>query len=156
MTPQTRPNPYVGPRAFQYGEPLHGRDREVVELLDLLIAERIVLLYSPSGAGKTSLIQAALIPELEKEGFRVLRVMRVNSEPSLALDTSPMANRYILSLLLSLEEALSEGQLIPLAELAGMELADYLDRRQGVSGESDPEVLIFDQFEEILTVDPTD
>ena len=54
MMPQTRPNPYVGPRAFQYGETLYGRDREVVELLDLVIAERIVLLYSPSGAGKTS------------------------------------------------------------------------------------------------------
>jgi Novel STAND NTPase 1 len=138
MTPQTRPNPYVGPRAFQYGETLYGRDREVVELLDLLIAERIVLLYSPSGAGKSSLIQAALIPELEKEGFRVLPVMRVSLEPSPALDTSPMANRYILSLLLSLEEALPEEQQMPLAELAGMELVDYLDRRQVVSGGSDP------------------
>jgi hypothetical protein len=156
MTPQTRPNPYVGPRAFQYGETLYGRDREVVELLDLLIAERIVLLYSPSGAGKTSLIQAGLIPELQKEGFRVLPVMRVSLEPSLALDSFPMANRYILSLLLSLEEALPEEQQMPLAELAGMELADYLDRRQRVSGGSDTEVLIFDQFEEILTVDPTD
>jgi hypothetical protein len=101
MTPQTRANPYVGPRAFQYGETLYGRPREVVELLDLLIAERIVLLYSPSGAGKTSLIQAALIPELEKEGFRVLPVMRVSLQPSLTLDTFPTANRYILSLLLS-------------------------------------------------------
>ena len=109
MTPETRPNPYVGPRAFQYGETLYGRDREVVELLDLLIAERIVLLYSPSGAGKSSLIQAGLIPELEKEGFRVLPVMRVSLEPSLALDSLPMANRYILSLLLSLEEALTRG-----------------------------------------------
>ena len=78
---QPRPNPYVGPRPFQYGEPLFGRDREAMELLDLLIAERIVLLYSPSGAGKTSLMQAALIPELEKEGFQVLPVMRVSLEP---------------------------------------------------------------------------
>ena len=46
-----RPNPYVGPRAFKTGEALFGRDREVVRLLELLIAERIVLLYSPSGAG---------------------------------------------------------------------------------------------------------
>ena len=37
-----------------------GRDGELPELVDLLIAERIVLLFSPSGAGKTSLIQAAL------------------------------------------------------------------------------------------------
>jgi tetratricopeptide (TPR) repeat protein len=156
VTPQTRPNPYVGPRAFQYGETLYGRDREVVELLDLLIAERIVLLYSPSGAGKTSLIQAGLIPELEKEGFRVLPVMRVSLEPAQALGSFSTANRYILSLLLSLEEALPDEQQLPLAELAGMELADYLDRRQVSSDGQEAEVLIFDQFEEILTVDPTD
>jgi len=61
VTQATHPNPYIGPRAFRTGETLYGRDREVDELLDLLIAERIVLLYSPSGAGKTSLVQAALI-----------------------------------------------------------------------------------------------
>jgi hypothetical protein len=43
-------NPYVGPRAFKTGEHLYGRSRESSELVDLLIAERIVLLYSPSGA----------------------------------------------------------------------------------------------------------
>ena len=55
-----RPNPYPGPRPFKRGETLYGRERETAELLDLLIAERIVLLSSPSGAGKTSLVQAAL------------------------------------------------------------------------------------------------
>jgi ABC-type lipoprotein export system ATPase subunit len=54
-------NPFVGPRAFRRGEPLYGRDNEMLDLVDLLIAERVVLVYSPSGAGKTSLIQAALI-----------------------------------------------------------------------------------------------
>ena len=60
------PNPYVGPRSFQAGEALYGRDHEIRDLLGLLIAERIVLLHSPSGAGKTSLVQAALIPQLEE------------------------------------------------------------------------------------------
>jgi len=152
---KTRINPYVGPRAFQYGETLHGREREVMELLDLLIAERVVLLYSPSGAGKTSLIQAALIPELEQEGFQVLPVMRVSLEPPPVEPAGNLSNRYVLSLILSLEETLPPGQQTPLAELAGMTLAEYLDRRLAAPDAADTEVLIFDQFEEILTVDPT-
>ena len=43
-------NPYVGPRSFEYGERLYGRDREVAELSDQIVAQRVVLLYSPSGA----------------------------------------------------------------------------------------------------------
>ena len=39
-----RLNPYAGPRSFPRGEKLYGRQRETAELLDLLIAERIVLL----------------------------------------------------------------------------------------------------------------
>src|SRR5262245_42298005 len=74
-------NPFIGPRSFQSGEALYGRDREIRDLRGLLIAERIVLLHSPSGAGKTSLVHAALIPELEAQEFRVLPVMRVSLEP---------------------------------------------------------------------------
>ena len=42
-------NPYVGPKPFEPGQPLFGRDREVLELRYLLTSERIVLLYSPLG-----------------------------------------------------------------------------------------------------------
>jgi type II secretory pathway predicted ATPase ExeA len=69
-------NPFVGPRAFTRGETLYGRDREVLDLTDLVVGERIVLLYSPSGAGKTSLLQAALIPAFEQQEFVVPPVMR--------------------------------------------------------------------------------
>jgi len=155
-TPPARPNPYPGPRAFQRDESLYGRDREVMELLDLLIAERIVLLYSPSGAGKTSLIQAALIPRLEEEGFRVLPIMRASLEPPPGAGLPAKANRYMMSLLLSLEEALPPEQQTPLAELAGLTLGDYLDRRSAAAAGADSIVLILDQFEEVLTVDPTD
>src|SRR5512133_940923 len=94
-----RPNPYVGPRSFKTGEKLYGRERETLELFDLLIAERIVLFYSPSGAGKTSLLQAALIPRLRQKGFDVLPPVRVNQEPQAGLEN---ANRYLVSALMSL------------------------------------------------------
>jgi hypothetical protein len=146
---QERVSPYVGPREFHYGETLYGRDRETLKLLDLLIAERIVLVYSPSGAGKSSLIRAALTPKLIEESFTVLPVARVNTLPCAGV--TPL-NRYTFSLLLSLEEGGEEEQQLPEQELAPMDVRDYFGRRWG---QVDP-VLIVDQFEEILTSDPTD
>ncbi len=151
----TRANPYPGPRSFQKDEKLYGRQRETWELLNLLIGERIVLLSSPSGAGKTSLVQAALLPELQNEGFRVLPVMR----PGLLPDgPAPGANRYVLSLLLGLEAGRPETEQLPLAELGGMSLGAYLQKAWPAPKGSDwhGDVLIFDQFEEVLTVDPSD
>lgn len=161
----SRPNPYPGPRSFQRSERLYGRERETEALLDLLIAERVVLLYSPSGAGKTSLLQAGLIPALEQEGFRVLPAMRVNAAVLQRGPEQSRANRYTLSCLLSLEEALPKEQQRPLAELAGLTLGEYLERYAASPGEDSGrnggsqwhgDVLLFDQFEEVLTLDPTD
>src|SRR5690349_3787845 len=123
MTEEPRANPYVGPRAFEIGEEIYGRDREVLRLLDLLIAERIVLLYSPSGAGKTSLIKAGLIPRLEQEEFDVLPVIRLKHAPppgAAEMDGSAF-NRYVFSTLLSLDEALPEDQRTPADALARLE-----------------------------------
>lgn len=162
MNSSLRPNPYVGPRSFQTGETLYGRERETLELLDLLIAERIVLLYSPSGAGKTSLIQAALTPKLQEEGFNVLPPMRVSAElPPLPPPpgskpegrTNPVTNRFLISTLVSLEQKLPQEKRLPLPTLTRMTFDEYLKQRADL-GETSP-VLIFDQFEEILTLDAT-
>ncbi len=150
-------NPYVGPRPFTHTDPLFGRDVEKIELLNVLIAERIVLLYSPSGAGKTSLIQAGLVPDLEAEHFRPLPPIRVNRMPG--DDISP--NRYVASAIDSLNRGPDGQAKIPTPDLAGLSLDGYLARLeaddQPASGDAaDPFVLIFDQFEEILTADPAD
>ncbi len=154
-------NPYVGPRAFETGEKLYGRDRESRELLDLLIAERIVLLHSPSGAGKSSLVQAGVIPSLREQGFRVLPLVRVNLEPPPNLLHNDRFNRYSFSVLLSLEEILPEDQHSSLEALASMSLEEYLkDFIQKIhkpdDSDTDSAILILDQFEEVLTVDATD
>jgi hypothetical protein len=138
-------NPYVGPRSFLAGERLYGRDREIDTLYHQLLAERIVLLYSPSGAGKSSLIQAGLIPRLVAEGFRVRPPIRVGTAPPPGAPAG--ASRFVQAALLSLDD---DGELAPGATLAST-LADQRER-SGI----DTEVLVFDQFEEVLTVDPAD
>lgn len=152
--------PYVGPRPFQAGEKIYGRERENNTLLDLVVAERIVLLYSPSGAGKSSLIQAALLPGLKEKGFRVLHTIRTNVEPPPALAALTGFNRYVYSALASLESEVEAGHRYPDAELACMTLEAYLSRRVKEitdSGQDAPLlVLVLDQFEEVLINDPTD
>src|SRR3712207_3254009 len=149
-------NPYVGPTSFRLGDDLYGRDREREDLLDLLVAERIVLLYSPSGAGKTSLLEAALTPALQAAGFEVLPVIRVTH----TLEPRPGAptprNRYVMSVLLSLEEGLLPEEQRPVTELATLTMREYLEIRADRDGRPGNEVLVFDQFEEVLTADPTD
>ena len=141
-------NPFVGPQPIGTGRSLFGRDREVDDLFYLLCARRIVLLYSPSGAGKSSLIRAGLMPRLQKR-FDVWGPTRVN----LPVEVSSAAvNRYVRSALLGFEQDLpaERGRKTP-EEIAGMTLSEYVAGRRD---ESRNIVLIFDQFEEILTADP--
>jgi WD40 repeat protein len=159
----SRPNPYVGPRAFKTGEKLYGRDRETAELLDLIIAERIVLLYSPSGAGKSSLLNAALIPELEKQGFVVLPPIRVNQEPPPAATLDAAFNRYVFSAIASIENDVSAQNAFSDNELATLRFAAYIQKYRERTlnlhkayDKRTPFVLLFDQMEEILTLNPTD
>ena len=148
-------NPYVGPRPFRKGELLLGRDREARGLADKLLAERIVLLHSPSGAGKTSLIQASLVPVMEAAGFQLcarilptFSALRVNAPPP----DFPVKNRYVYSAVLGL---LGDVEQDP-ARLADLSFGEALDRMGERPGAPQYQVVIFDQLEEVLTLNPAD
>lgn len=141
-------NPYPGPRPFVAGERLHGRDREVTRLFYLLSAERIVVLHSPSGAGKSSLLNAGLVPRLRAERFYPWPPIRL-SQPA-----AGGGNRFVRSAVGSLEEGLPEGLRRSAEELDGQSLAEYVAGRPRRPGAPASVVLVFDQFEEILTLDP--
>ncbi len=146
-------NPFVGPRSFQANETLYGRDKEVADLVDLIVSERIVLLFSPSGAGKSSLIQAALLPALIADDFACLGTGRFGS----AGDALPAhCNPYGFSLCLSLEQSLPREAQLGLEALIGMDLTTYLGQRlERLEPQTSP-LIVLDQFEEILTLNPTD
>ncbi len=58
-------NPFRGPTPFQPGDPIFGRERELKLLLNQLLSDRLVLLHSSSGCGKTSLVEAGLKQRLK-------------------------------------------------------------------------------------------
>jgi len=145
---------YVGPRPFERSERslFFGRDREISELLSLVTSSRVVLCYAPSGAGKTSLINAGLLPRLEKEGFEVLPSTRVRGLIPGGIDQAKLINLYVFNALLSLA-----GEGGAAAELTGRTLAEFLSALPHLTDEEDfpaPRILIFDQFEELLTSYP--
>jgi hypothetical protein len=139
---------YVGPRPFERKDEsiFFGRDHETNQLASLVIAQKEVLLYAASGAGKTSLINAKLWPLLEEEGFEILppaRVRGVISEPQ-------TPNIFVFHSLMSWAEDVADAN-----RLAEMRLCDFLDRRLRLSdkeGSPKPRLIIFDQFEELFTV----
>lgn len=149
-------SPYVGAHSFTK-EDRHrffGRERDLRDLGRLLIAERIVLLYSPSGAGKSSLLQAGLAPALANDNFVVHPIMRVHNELPEGHTGTP--NRFLYSAVSYLHSELPDDRQAELdpASMEDLTFSGYLDLIAGPDGEETNEVLIFDQFEEILKIDP--
>ncbi len=146
-------NPYVGPRPFERTDRdrFFGRTRETRDLLALIMAERVVLFYAESGAGKTSLLNTQIIPNLEEEGFYILPLVRVGSELPPGLPATAVKNIFVFSVWLGLM-----GQDTPLATMTGNNLLAAI-KSQWANAPRDefdvphPPILIIDQFEEILT-----
>src|SRR5512143_1804382 len=112
-------NPYIGPRPFERVDGINffGRTRETRDLMSLIMAERVVLFYAESGAGKTSLLNTQIIPNLEEEGFYVLPVVRVGSELPPGLPATTVKNIFAFSVWMGLM-----GQETPLATMTGNNL----------------------------------
>lgn len=132
-------NPFVGPRALGPQDPLYGRATELGRLRDRLVADRIVLLYSPSGAGKTSLVEAGLRDELGELDFLV--------PPTIRLGRSLGAVGHV-------------GNAYETSALAALDMEDQATLEEAIRRyeESSPTelCLFFDQFEELFTLDPGD
>jgi predicted GTPase len=63
------PNPYIGPNPFtsHNRQFFFGRNEETAILRGLVLVRRATLLFAQSGAGKSSLLNADLIPALTRQ-----------------------------------------------------------------------------------------
>jgi len=147
--PERDDNPYIGPRPYERADrPLFfGRDREVRELLSLVIAHRVVLLYATSGAGKTSLLNAGLLPVLEEEeGFEVFPPARFAGG-----DLPPgFANPFVHNIVENWRRGIGGATSVQDASLAQF-LAGHA-HAVDADGFAAPRLVVFDQFEELFTL----
>ncbi len=60
---------YPGVKPFESGEKalFFGRDRDIADLCDLVRVEKTCVLFGKSGYGKSSLLQAGVLPRLASE-----------------------------------------------------------------------------------------
>ncbi|SMO66231.1 hypothetical protein SAMN06265379_104172 [Saccharicrinis carchari] len=135
-------HPYLGlsPFAEAHKDYFFGRDSDITELLHLVERNTITTLTGQSGLGKTSLIQAGLMPKLRK------------------LDYFPIDLRFNFdikgkSVVDSLKDEIIEkiNSIDPsLPKFESQTLWEYFHSHKILDGYAIP-VFIFDQFEELFT-----
>ena len=146
-----RPNPYPGPRPFTVrdGDRFFGRQPDVLEVASLVRAHYTVLLHAESGAGKTSMVEAGLLPELERRGCEVLPRARVQQLSRPGATRELAGNPYVNNLLQFWLDSEVEPESPEATNLSG-----FLGRPPDEDGEAQLRVVIVDQFEELFTLYP--
>lgn len=150
---EDRFQPFIGPRPFGREDRavFFGRDREGRELVSLIVAHRAVLLYSQSGAGKSSLINALVLPSLEKRGFEVLPPATFRGLIPGGVAAEEIPNLYVFRAVTAWED---DG--VP-QELMQASLRTYLEERRRTvdkTGAPARRLMVFDQMEELFTIYP--
>ncbi|HEX4959887.1 MAG TPA: trypsin-like peptidase domain-containing protein [Thermoanaerobaculia bacterium] len=143
--PVATESPYPGPQPFPPEKVgyFFGREDEAEKLCEKIDKNHCVLVYAPSGAGKSSLLDTRVRQLLEEVGFQVLRKARVNYLP--AEEIPEGCNIYVRSVLSFLEEDTNEAAYCT----AATGFVEYLESHP-LPERFVSRVLIIDQLEEIL------
>lgn len=155
--------PYIGPRPFDWNDKedasrFFGRDAEASELRFRVHANPVLVLYAHSGAGKTSLLNAKLIPDLTKDGYFVLpplRVRAVHEAGGTSAATKRSHSYYLIHSWAQLAHSEKAAALFPkiLGDLlkTESEVANNFKDLFAKLPEKLRPVVILDQFEEFFT-----
>jgi len=148
-------NPWLGLTSFteETRAYFHGREEEGAELGRRVQRKLLTILFGQSGLGKTSILQAGLVPRLRPEGFCPVYV-RLDYDPH-----SPPPSEQIKRAVFRATEAAGSWTQSGTA-VAGETLWEFLHHRDDIlkdaSGRTLTPILIFDQFEEIFTLAQSD
>jgi tetratricopeptide (TPR) repeat protein len=148
-------NPWLGLVSFteETRSYFHGREEEGAELGRRVQRKLLTILFGQSGLGKTSILQAGLVPRLRPEGFCPVYV-RLDYDPH----SPPPAEQIKRAVFRATAAAGSWTQ--SGTAVAGETLWEFLHHRDDVlkdaAGRVLTPILIFDQFEEIFTLAQSD
>ncbi len=131
----------------------YGRDEEVAELARRVQRKLLTVLFGQSGLGKTSILQAGLVPRLRDQGYCPIYV-RVDYGHD-----APEPAEQIKQAIARTARRAGEWTQVGVAS-AGESLWEFLHHRDDVlrdeAGKTLIPLVIFDQFEEIFTLAQSD
>lgn len=141
-------NPWKGLNSYEEGEILYGRDYEVLRLTHYIFNNVQTVLYGRSGIGKTSILNAGIFPAARAEGMIPVTVRLKHDGEKSYLE--------------QIEQALADAG-IRTVEVVGVvdetkeSLWEFFHRHRFISkydGKLVAPLLVFDQFEELFTLQP--
>ena len=145
-------SPWLGLRPFT--EDAHkyffGRDAELSDLFQRVVHKPLTVLFGRSGLGKTSLLQAALVPRLRDAGFIPI-VLRLDY----AEGAAPLLRQFVDALIAALRRVLPEldASLTRVPADTNLPWVLFHDPVFGLTAPEAPRpVVLLDQFEEIFTM----
>lgn len=139
-------NPWLGLESYQENQIIYGRNEEIEDLSQRVLNDIDTIVYGKSGIGKTSIINAGVLPIVRENGFIpvVLRLDHSNNK----------------SYISQIKEAI--GKDVEIIETASAKnvykelLWEFFHRHKFlVDGKRVKLILVFDQFEEMFTIQQT-
>jgi WD40 repeat protein/transcriptional regulator with XRE-family HTH domain len=150
LQPAIDKNPYRGLEAFTEADAnnFFGRDEQIVKLKQVVQRQQMLVMFGSSGSGKTSIIQAGLIPILRQDQWIIVQ-MRPGRQPFLSLAEGMLAAAY--------PNHSENGRRAKASKLADNWLrasTTVLQTAQALPHFADAThcLLIVDQFEELFTI----
>ena len=143
-------NRYPGVQPFQKEQAnlFFGRDEEIDRLFDLILLERLVVLFGKSGYGKSSLLNAGILPRLDAESARgKRRYCPVQVRFNAFGGQDSLMQKFIFHAAQALESHRPE----PIKFIQGVPETLWSQLKFANLGATATIVLIFDQFEEFFS-----
>ena len=148
-------NPWKGLDSYKEKEKIYGRDEETEVLFSRIEYNVQTVVYGRSGIGKSSIINAGIFPKARRAGMMPVSIRLIHTT-----DTENPSDPYLAQIRRAIESELAQsgGKAEQLVEQCGTHeetLWEYLHRYRffGADGMVLKPLLVFDQFEEIFTLE---
>ena len=144
MDIQNRRNPWLGLESYREGEVLYGRDDDIRDLTQCVLTDTDTLLYGKSGIGKSSILNAGVIPAARRNGFLPVLIRLSHKE----------SHSYLEQIRQALTQVVTLHEVVPCKDAKKESPYEFFHRHtfHNADGERVKLLIIFDQFEEIFTL----
>lgn len=152
-------NPWLGLESYKEGEILYGRDDDIRDLSQYVLNDTNTLLYGKSGIGKSSILNAGILPAARRHGYLpvIIRLSHKDSESYLdqilsAIFNAISSSESELNIQTGINTVIRE--VVPCINPEKESLYEFFHRYtfHKSTGELVKLLIIFDQFEEIFTL----